>query len=159
MARVAALCALCVVLAGCGAQAERTASAQPARTPDRAASDRAAIQKRVAAYMRHMLAGEGRDACAQFTPTLRRSMDSRGADAGIGDCAEILSTFGETVAIGMPEGFAEDAATPERVIVLLKGDTAQASVKTPGGGLSAKRTALRRVGSQWLIEELGVSRR
>ena len=108
MSRIAALCALCVLLAGCGAQTERTASVKPTRTPDRAASDRAAIQKRVAAYMRHMLAGEGRQACAQFTPALRGSLDRRAAEGGLGDCVKVLSEFGETVAIGMPEGFAEE---------------------------------------------------
>ena len=82
-----------------------------------------------------------------------------GGGRGLGDCAEVLSEFGETVATGMPEGFAEEAAKPERVIVLLQGDTAQASVTTPGGGLSAKRTSLRRIGPEWLIDQLGVSRR
>src|SRR3954468_1889299 len=115
MLRLAAAVVLSVLLAGCGGHAERTATAQPAVKRDRAASDRAAIQERVAAYMRHMLAGEGAEACAQFTPTLRRSMDTRATDAGIGDCAEVLSAFGETVSTGMPKGFAEDAATPERV--------------------------------------------
>ena len=108
--------------------------------------------------MRHMLAGEGAKACAQFTTEYRRSMDERAAEAGIGDCAEVLSAFGETLKTGMPKGFAEDAADPKRVIVLLQGDKAQASVTTPSGGLSAKRTSLRRVGAQWLIDELGVSR-
>jgi hypothetical protein len=68
------IAAVCVLLAGCGAETERTAT----RTPDRATTDRAAIQQRVAVYMKHMLAGEGEQACAQFTPEYRRSMETRG---------------------------------------------------------------------------------
>ena len=157
-ARLAVACTALLLLAGCGAESERTAGAKPTRTPDRAASDRAAIQARVAGYMRHMLAGEGAEACAQFTPEYRRNMDERAADGGLGDCAEVLSTYGEILSTDLPKEYIREAVEPERVIVLLEGDRAQASVKTPSGGLSAKRTSLRRVGSQWLIDELGVSR-
>jgi hypothetical protein len=143
-----------VILAGCGAETERTATVRP----DRAASDRAAIQQRVAAYLRHMLAAQGSEACAQFTPALRTSLDQRAAEAGIGSCAAVLSALGETLSTGLPQGFAAEAAKPERVIVMLQGDTAQASVKSPSGRLSAKRTSLRRVGARWLIDRLGVSR-
>jgi hypothetical protein len=145
-----------ILLAGCGAETERAAAPRPAGAT--AASDRAAIQARVAAYVRHTLTGDGAQACAQFTPAYRRSMDQRAADGGLGDCAEVLSTYGEIVSTDLPEDFVREAATPDRVIVLLEGDRAQASVKTPSGGLSAKRTSLRRVGSRWLIDELGVSR-
>jgi hypothetical protein len=108
--------------------------------------------------MKHMLAGEGEQACAQFTPEYRRGMDTRAADAGLGDCATVLAGYGEIAAAGQSEAFLRDAAKPERVIVLLEGDRAQASVMTPDGKLSTKRTALRRVGTRWLIDELGVSR-
>jgi hypothetical protein len=150
-----ALCVLLVILAGCGG-AERVATAT--RTPDRATGDRAAIQARVAAYLRHMLAGEGEQACAQLTPGYRRDLDTRAADAGLGDCATVLSGYGEIASAGETKAFLRDAAKPGRVIVLLQGDRAQASVVTPDRKLSTKRTALRRVGTRWLIDELGVSR-
>ena len=65
--------------------------------------------------------------------------------------------YGEIASAGETEAFLRDAARPRRVIVLLQGDRAQASVLTPDRKLSTKRTALRRVGTQWLIDELGVS--
>jgi hypothetical protein len=137
-----ALCVLLVILAGCGG-AERVATAT--RTPDRATGDRAAIQARVAAYLRHMLAGEGEQACAQLTPGYRRDLDTRAADAGLGDCATVLSGYGEIASAGETKAFLRDAAKPGRVV-------------TPDRKLSTKRTALRRVGTRWLIDELGVSR-
>ncbi|MDA0165888.1 hypothetical protein OM076_36825 [Solirubrobacter ginsenosidimutans] len=149
-----ALLLLLVLLAGCGTEP----AAAPKRAKPDAQQDHAAIQARVAAYVKYMLAGDGARACAQFTPAYRRDLDARAKDAGIGDCAEVLSAYGQTVSTGMPKRFAADAAKPERVVVLQEGDTAQASVKSPSGGLSVKRTLLRRVGSQWLIDELGLSR-
>ncbi len=58
----------------------------------------------------------------------------------------------------MPAGFVEQAADPKRVIVTLRGDHAQAAMRSTDGGPSIKRTTLRRVGSQWLIDGLGVTR-
>jgi hypothetical protein len=145
--RSSLIAALLVFLSGCGG-AERVASSA---RPD----DRAAVQQRVATYLRAMLAGDGKTACAQFTPSYRRDMDTRAADAGLGDCASVVAALGTIAADGQS---VREASKPERVIVLLQGDRAQASVRTPGGGLSRKRTALRRVGTQWLIDELGVSR-
>jgi hypothetical protein len=149
----ALLLLLLVVFAGCGAET----AAAPAPKRD-AHTDFVAIQARVAAYMKYMLAGDGARACAQFTPAYRQRMDARAKEAGIGDCVDVLTAYGQTVSTGMPKSFAEAAAKPERVTVLQEGDTAQASVKTPSGGMSAKRTSLRRIGSQWLIDELGISR-
>jgi hypothetical protein len=148
-----ALLLLLVLLAGCGA--EPAAAPKPKRD---AHADHVAIQARVAAYVKYMLAGDGARACAQFTPAYRRRMDARAKDAGIGDCVEVLTAYGQTVSTGMPKSFAADAAKPSRVTVLQEGDTAQASVKSPSGGLSVKRTLLRRIGSRWLIDELGLSR-
>lgn len=139
-------------LAGCGGAERVAAVATP--TPD----DRAAIQARVATYMGFLLAREGEKACAQLTPEYRRDMDRRAAGAGLGDCSTVLTGFGEIAAADRSGAYLREAAKPNRVIVLLQGDRAQASVKLPDGRLSASRTALRRVGSRWLIERLGVSR-
>jgi hypothetical protein len=150
------LIALLVFLTGCGG-AERVASSST-RPPDRSARDRAAVQERVATYLQSMLAGDGKKACAQFTPEYRRSMDTRAGDYGLGDCAAVVAALGTIASDGQSSDYIREASKPERVIVLLQGDRAQASVKTPSGQLSRKRTALRRVGTQWLIDELGVSR-
>ena len=142
------------LLAGCGGAAEPV---KTAATPD-PAQDRVAIQKRVAAYVRHMMAGDGRQACAQFTPEYRRDADERAKAGGIGTCAEVISFYGEALEDTMPAGFVEQAADPKRVIVTLRGDHAQAAMRSTDGGPSIKQTTLRRVGSQWLIDGLGVTR-
>jgi len=150
------LIALLVFLTGCGG-AERVASSST-RPPDRSTSDREAVQQRVATYLHSMLSGDGKKACAQFTPQYRRTMDARAADYGLGDCAAVVAALGTIASDGQSGDYVREASKPERVIVLLQGDRAQASVKTPSGQLSRKRTALRRVGTQWLIDELGISR-
>ena len=145
-----ALFALLLILAGCGA----AAAAAPSR-PDRA-QDTAAIQARVAAYVGHMLAGDGARACAQFAPRYRREMDKRAGAAGIGSCADAISLYGEALEGSVPDGFAEQATDPARIVVILHGDRAEAAMKSPRGGLSVKRTTLIRVDGAWLIDGLGV---
>jgi hypothetical protein len=141
------------LLAGCGAEPAAAPAPKPA-----AKTDFAKIQARVAGYMKYMLAGDGARACAQLTPAYRRRMDERAKDAGIGDCVAVLTVYGQTVSTGMPKGFAAEAARPGRVQVLQEDDTALASVTTPSGRLSVKRARLRRVGAEWLIDELGLGR-
>jgi hypothetical protein len=143
-----------ILLAGCGGAA---APVKTAATPD-PAKDKAAIQKRVAAYVGHMLAGEGAQACEQFAPQYRRDADTRAKTAGLGSCADVLSLYGESVNGAMPSDFAEQAADPDRIVVLLRGNRAEAAMKSPRGGLSIKRTTLRRVGAEWLIDGLGITR-
>jgi hypothetical protein len=141
------------LLAGCGG------AAPPAAAPERdPATDKAAIQQRVAAYVRHMMAGDGGQACAQFTPEYRRDADERAKAGGIGSCAEVISLYGEALEGTMPAGFVDQAADPKRVIVTLVGDRARAAMRSTDGGPSIKQTTLRRVGSQWLIDGLGVTR-
>lgn len=144
------------VLAGCGGS-EPAAAPPPAATPD-PAKDKAAIQLRVAAYVRHMMAGDGSQACAQFTPEYRRDADERAKAGGIGTCAEVISLYGEALEGTMPAGFVEQASDPKRVIVTLRGNHAQAAMRSTDGGPSIKQTTLRRVGSRWLIDGLGVTR-
>ena len=79
-------------------------------------------------------------------------------DAGIGDCAETVSLYGEAVGGELPEGFAAQATDPGRIVVIQGGDRAEAAMKSPRGGLSVKRTTLRRVGWRWLIDGLGEHR-
>jgi hypothetical protein len=150
-----ALLLLLVLLAGCGAQP--TAAPAPKIKHD-AARDTAAIKARVSSYVQHMLAGDGAGACAQFTPEYRRDADARAAAAGIGSCAEVISFYGETVKGSLPRSFTALATDPGRIIVILTGDRAQAALRSPDGGPSIKQTTLRRVGSRWLIDSLGVTR-
>jgi hypothetical protein len=142
------------LLAGCGGATEPV---KTAATPD-PAKDKAAIQKRVSAYVGHMLAGDGRQACAQLTPEYRRDADTRAKTAGLGSCADVFSLYGESVNGAMPSDFAEQASDPERIVVILRGNRAEAAMKSPRGGLSIKRTTLRRAGSEWLIDGLGITR-
>lgn len=145
---------LLLVLAGCGGA---SAPVKTAATPD-PVKDKAAIQKRVSAYVGHMLAGDGRQACAQFTAEYRLDADTRAKTAGLGSCADVFSLYGESVNGAMPSDFAEQASDPERIVVILHGSRAEAALKSPRGGLSIKRTTLQRVGSEWLIDGLGITR-
>jgi hypothetical protein len=143
-----------LVLAGCGGAA---APVKTAATPD-PARDKAAIQARVATYVRSILAGDGSAACSQLTPQYRKRTDERARAASIAGCVEAFSIYGEAVDGAMPDGFAEQASDPARIAVILKGDRAEAAIRSPRGGLSIKRTVLRRVSTRWLIDELGVTR-
>jgi hypothetical protein len=155
MPRRALALLLIVLLAGCGA----VGAAAPAPRPQHdAAKDTAAVQARVSAYVKHMLAGDGAGACAQFTPEYRHDADARGTAGGIGTCAEVISFYGEAVTDSLPESFSAMAGDPQRVIVTLTGDRAQAAMRSPDGGPSIKQATLRRVGSRWLIDSLGVTR-
>jgi hypothetical protein len=138
---------------GCGGSEH---SAAPPR-PDRA-KDTVAIQARVATYVRLMLAGDGSAACGQLTPEYRKRTDQRAQAAGIAGCAEAFSIYGEAVDGAVPDGFAEQASDPRRIAVILRGDRAEAAMRSPRGGLSIKRTVLQRVGTRWLIDDLGVTR-
>ena len=147
MARVRpfVLC-LTLLVAGCGAS-----------EPD-ASTERAAVQERVAAYVKHLLAGQGEQACAQLTPEYRKRADTRAQDAGLGSCAEAYSIYGESVGGLLPEDAVRLAGDPKNVAVILRGDRAEAAMRVPGADLSIKRTTLRRVGDRWLIESLGLTR-
>jgi hypothetical protein len=126
---------------GCG---ERAAAPKP---------DRVVIQERVAAYARHLLAGEGALACAQLTQRYRQESNERAKLAGLISCAEATSLYGAAVNEAMPSGFARQAADPRRVVVTLRGDTAEAALAV---GPRVTRTRLVRDHDQWLIDGLGL---
>jgi hypothetical protein len=70
----------------------------------------------------------------------------------------VFALYGESVNGAMPDDFAKQASDPGRIVVILRGNRAEAAMKSPRGGLSIKRTTLRRVGAQWLIDGLGITR-
>jgi hypothetical protein len=144
--RLALLLVAASIVAGCG---ERE------RDP---AADRAAVQKRVSAYVAAMLAGDGERACAQLSPAYRADAERRARASGVGGCAEAIAFYGETISGTLPKGFARQAADPANVQVTLKGDAAEAALRLPGGQVSIRRTTLRRVESDWLIDALGIAR-
>ena len=78
MARRALLVFLAATaIGGCG---EHAAAPKP---------DRVVIQQRVAAYVRHLLAGDGVMACAQLTPRYRGGSERAGANSAASiSCAE-----------------------------------------------------------------------
>ena len=137
------------LLAGCGEGEPVTSN------PD---LDRAAIQERVVTYVRAMLGGDGEKACAQLTPEFRRATDERARTAGLPGCVETFSLHGEAIGGTAPKGFAAELADPDRVLVTLSGDRAEAALVLASGRVSRTRTTLRRVGAQWLIDGLGVTR-
>jgi hypothetical protein len=130
------------VLAGCGGPPDAPLST----------TDRTAIQKRYAAFIRHALAGNGRRVCAQFTPASRRHSDQIARDAGYYDCAEITRlalSFGSTDA---PKDIDERLAHPERIDVSMHGNKALALFRgVTADGLFVP-VELERVGKRWLID-------
>ena len=142
MARRALLVFLAAsVISGCG---ERAAAPRP---------DRVLIQERVAAYVQHLLAGEGELACAQLTSRYRQESNERAKLGGVSSCAEATSLYGAAVNEAMPAGFARQAADPRRVKVTLRGDTAEAALAV---GPRVTRTRLVRDHDRWLIDALGL---
>jgi hypothetical protein len=148
MRRAAAVAACLAVLAGCGGDDGGAPSGTSAE------ADREAIRARVAAYLRHYAAGEGGQACAQFTPALRSRSDARAAANGDRSCAAALSALGPEIVAAMPAGFAERLADPAGVRVELEGDRALATLTR-----SANHLRLVRAGDRWLIDDLGVPAR
>jgi hypothetical protein len=146
MRRAAAVVACLAVLAGCGGDG---AKAPQRPGPD---ADRAAVQARVAAYLRHYAAGDGAQACAQFTPGLRSRSDARAAANGERSCAAALAALGPAIVAAMPAGFAEQLADPGGVRVELRRDHALATLTGP----TANHLRLVRAGDRWLIDDLGV---
>jgi hypothetical protein len=142
--RFAVLVSLFVL--GCGA-------AEPG-----APTDRAAVQARVATYVKHLLAGEGEQACAQLTPDYRQRADARAEAAGFGSCADAYAIYGESVGGLLSKSAVRLAGDPRSVAVILRGDRAEAAMRVPGAKLSIKRATLRRVGDRWLIDSLGLTR-
>jgi hypothetical protein len=140
------LLVLAAPVSACGEQ-------EPA-VPD-PATDRAAIQKRVAAYVGAMLSSDGERACAQFTPRYRHDAETRARGSGLEGCADAIAFYGDSVSTLVTADVAKKVAEPAAVQVTLKGNAAVAAVKVPGGDLSVKRTTLRRVGTRWLIDSLG----
>jgi hypothetical protein len=138
--RRCALLVFLIVLAGCG-EDERAAAPKP---------DRVAIQERVAAYAKYLLAGDGERACAQLTPEYRRESDERARIGGVISCASATSLYGEAVAGVLPGGF---AVTPAHVRVTVRGASADAALAL---GPRVTKTRLREVGGRWLIDQLGV---
>jgi hypothetical protein len=147
MCRPLTLVASLAVLAGCGgAERERPG----------ADADRAAVQERVATYLRHYAAGDGERACAQYTRALRARSDARAAANGDGSCAAALAALGPEIVRAIPaaerEAFTTQLTDPAAVHVELEGGHALATLE----GVAANRLRLVRSGDRWLIDELGM---
>jgi hypothetical protein len=146
MRRAVAVLACLAVLAGCGGDD----AAAPARAAPGA--DRAAVQARVAAYLRDYAAGDGMRACAHFTPALRTRLDTAAATSGDGTCEAAFGALGPALVAALPAGFADELADPGAVQVALDGDRALATLSGAGGN----RLRVVRAGDDWLIDALGV---
>ena len=92
-------------------------------------------------------------ACAQLTPRYRAESNERAQLGGVISCAEATSLYGAAVNEAMPPGFARQAADPRRVIVTLRGDTAEAALAV---GPRVTHTRVVRVNGRWLIDGLGL---
>jgi hypothetical protein len=147
MRRPLALVASLAVLAGCGGGE---------RERPRAGDDRAAVQQRVATYLRHFAGGDGERACAQYKVALRARSDARAAANGDGSCAAALAALGPEIVRALPaaerEAFTARLTDPGAVRVELDGERALATLD----GVAANRLRLVRAGDRWLIDELGV---
>jgi hypothetical protein len=146
MRHAAPLLACLAVLAGCGG------AGAPGTPGPTAEADRAAVQARVAAYLRDYAAGDGVRACAHYTPALRARSEERAAANGDGSCAAALAALGPELVAAMPAGFAAELADPAGVRVELRGDRALATLT----GRIGHRLGVVRAGDRWLIDELGV---
>jgi hypothetical protein len=130
------------VLAGCGGEPDAALSS----------ADRAAIQKRYAAYTRDVLAADGPRVCAQFTPASRKHSDQIAREAGYYDCGEIARLALSLGKSDAPDDIRERLAHPERIDVSMHGQKALASfpgVTAQGAFIPLE---LERVGQRWLID-------
>ena len=136
-----ALLLAATVLTGCGTDDATLSDA-----------DRAAIQKRYATYMRHLIDGKGKRVCAQFTPASRQHSDEVAHDAGFHDCAEIADLALSSARDGAPSDIEDRLAHPEGIDVSTHGERALASFRGVTAQGAMRPVSLERVGKRWLID-------
>lgn len=125
-----------------------------------AAGDEGDVQTVVASYVRAAAEGNGRQACAYYTPRLRADVDREAKAAGLKGCTQLLSSALRYRLSQLPAGVVrkvrEAIEDPGKVDVHMHGDTARAAIHLAGDQLADTRVKVVRDGDAWRIEKLGV---
>jgi hypothetical protein len=120
------------------------------------------VQATVSNYIRASVAGNGRQACAYYTPALRAQIDRGAQRQGLDGCEDLLGSAVRYRLSQLPADVRaeveEAIGDPGRVDVELTddGDRAQAALALPGEAMTETRVALVRRPEGWRIERLGV---
>jgi hypothetical protein len=139
---------LAAVVAGCGGGP--------------AGGDEGDVQTVVSSYVRAAADGNGRQACAYYTPRLRAEIDRKAKQAGLKGCTALLDSALPYRLSQLPADVVEkvrDAIEdPGKVHVDMRedGGSAKAALELPSDELTDARVEVVRAGDQWRIAKLGV---
>jgi hypothetical protein len=120
------------------------------------------VQAAVSSYVRASASGNGDQACAYFTPALRREIDRKARENGLKGCTELLGSAVRYRLSQLPgdvqSQVQEAIGDPDKVEVEMgeEGDRAEAGLELPGDAMTETRVALVKLPEGWRIERLGV---
>ena len=120
------------------------------------------VQAAVSSYVRASASGNGEQACAYYTPALRKEIDRKARENGLKGCTELLGSAVRYRLSQLPgdvqSQVQEAIGDPDKVEVEMgeQGDRAEAALELPGEAMTETRVALVRLPEGWRIERLGV---
>jgi hypothetical protein len=124
-----------------------------------ASGDEGDVQTVVASYVHAAADGNGRQACAYYTPRLRQEIDRKAKAAGLKGCTALLSSALPYRLSQLPAETARkvrDAIEdPGRVDVDMHGQSALAAIHLPSDDLTDTRVEVVHEGENWRIDKLG----
>jgi hypothetical protein len=125
-----------------------------------ASGDEGEVQTVVASYVRAAADGNGRQACAYYTPRLREEIDRKAKAAGLKGCTALLDSALPYRLSQLPEDVVkkvrEAIEDPGKVDVDMQGQSALAAIHLPSDELTDTRVKVVHEGEDWRIDRLGV---
>jgi hypothetical protein len=125
-----------------------------------ASGDEGDVQTVVASYVRAAADGNGRQACAYYTPRLRAEIDRKAKGAGLKGCTQLLSSSLPYRLSQLPaevgKKVREVIENPGKVDVDMHGNSALAAIHLPSDELTDAHVKVIREGDAWRISKLGV---
>ncbi len=118
------------------------------------------VRSVVSSYVEASLTGNGRQACAFYTPELRRQTKREARKHGLRHCAEVVGRAVRTRIAQLPDevrGDVEDAfSDPDELRVHLADDAhARAALEIPHGVMTDPKVMLVRTHEGWRIQRVG----
>lgn len=118
------------------------------------------VRSVVSSYVRASLAGNGRQACAFYTPELRMRAKREARERGLRTCAQVVGLAVRTRLAQLPRDVRNDVedafSDPGELRVHMADDGhARAALEIPHGVMSNPKVALVRTDDGWRIQRVG----